>query len=405
MKILGIETSCDETAAAVVESASRRRLRLLSSVVTSQIDIHKAFGGVVPEVAARNHIEVMTPIVDQALIMAFPEIVERFSQADGFKETARNGTRSTDDVLRVSAAADDTEDADSPVGEKSSALLQDKALREALWEEIDAIGVTQGPGLSGSLLIGTLTARTLAWTKNKPLYGVNHVLAHAYVNFLLDPPPQFPILALIVSGGHSQLVLFEDHLQYRLLGQTQDDAVGEAYDKVAKIIGLPYPGGPSIEAKAKEGDPNKYKLPKAKLANPYDFSFSGLKTAVLRKTQEITGQDFSFPSFKLAELLSDEQVADVAASFQKIAIETLVDKAVMAFKEFSPKSVIIGGGVAANQALRQELAARIPIKINYTGMNLCTDNAAMIATLAYYEAQTREADSHMRLEINPSLSM
>ncbi|MDX1765407.1 MAG: tRNA (adenosine(37)-N6)-threonylcarbamoyltransferase complex transferase subunit TsaD [Candidatus Saccharimonadales bacterium] len=346
MKILGIETSCDETAAAVVESAGERRLELLSNVVASQIDVHKVFGGVVPEVAARNHIEVMNPVIQEAL---------------------------------------------------------DKA--SCNWSDIDAIGVTKGPGLSGSLLIGALAARTLAFAKKKPLFGVNHVLAHAYVNFLLDPPPQFPILALIVSGGHSQLVLFEDHLKYRILGQTQDDAVGEAYDKVAKIIGLPYPGGPSIEAKAKQGDSEKYRFPKAKMTGKYDFSFSGLKTAVLRKAQEITGQDYNFPSFELSELLNDTQVADIAASFQKTAIDTLVDKAVMAFEEFAPKSVIIGGGVAANQALRGVLAERLPIEINYAAMNLCTDNAAMIATLAYYEAQARQPDDAMVLEINPSLSM
>lgn len=342
MKILGIETSCDETAAAVVEDGKR----LLSNVVATQLDIHKVFGGVVPEIAARNHIEVITPVIQQALVEA-----------------------------------------------------------KLTWDDIDAIGVTKGPGLSGSLLIGTLAARTLSLSKNKPLYGVNHVLAHAYVNFLLNPQPKFPILALIVSGGHSQVVFFKGHLSYQILGQTQDDAVGEAYDKVAKIIGLPYPGGPSIEKKSKQGNPSKYKFPKAKLQNKYDFSFSGPKTAVLRKAQKITGQDYSFPSHKLSELLDDTQVADIAASFQKVAVDTLVEKVEMAFKEYSPASVMIGGGVAANQALREELDSRIPIDIIYSPINLCTDNAAMVATLAYYQAETRSADSPFHLEISPSLSM
>jgi N6-L-threonylcarbamoyladenine synthase len=352
MKILGIESSCDETAASVVEDGRR----LLSNVVNSQIDIHAVYGGVVPEVAARSHIEVINPVINQAL-------------------------------------------------------------REAncTWDDIDGIAVTYAPGLIGSLLIGTLAARTLAILKNKPLYPVHHVEAHVYANFLtssssttyhLPPtPPSFPMLALIVSGGHSQLVLFRDHGDFDLLGQTQDDAVGEAFDKVAKIIGLPYPGGPSVAKAAKNGNPNKYKLPKSKLSGKYDYSYSGLKTAVLRAVQHEVGKDFTFPSSSLAALLDDAQRNDFAASFQKVAIETLVDKTELAFNDFQPKSVVIAGGVAANQELRRILSERLPIKIEYAPMNLCTDNAAMIATMGYYYAQKHQPTDPYELEVSPSLSM
>ena len=342
MKVLGIESSCDETAAAVVEDGRT----LLSNVVATQIDIHTKYGGVVPEVAARSHIEAITPVIQQAL---------------------------------------------------------DEA--HTTWDEIEAIGVTHGPGLSGSLLIGTLAARTLAYTKDIPLYGVNHLLGHVYANFLLDKEPQFPLLALIVSGGHTQLILFEDHLNYRLLGQTQDDAVGEAFDKVAKILGLPYPGGVSISKRAPQGDENAYTFPKARMQNRYDFSFSGLKTAVLRKCQEITSNDFTFPSYKLSDVLSEQQISDVAASFQKAALSAVVDKTVAAFEEFQPKTVVIGGGVAASEVLRSMLKEELPIDIDYAHQSLCTDNAAMIATLTYYQAQRTEADSPFSLGIEPSLSI
>lgn len=341
MIILGIESSCDETAAAVVKDGKT----LLSNVVQSQIDIHKVFGGVVPELAARSHIEVILPVVDEAI-----------KQAD------------------------------------------------VTWNDIDAVAVTYAPGLIGSLLIGSLTARTLAILKNKPLYPIHHVEAHVYANFLIEPQPEFPMLALIVSGGHSQLVLFEDHQKYKLIGQTQDDAVGEAFDKVAKIIGLPYPGGPSISNAALNGEP-VYQLPKARMQNKFDFSFSGLKTATLRLTQQICNVGHDFPSSQLAELLNDAQRNNIAASFQKAAIDTLVDKTKLAFDEFAPKSVVIAGGVAANQALRQELKNRLPIQINYAAPNLCTDNAAMVATLAYYQAQKQKPANPYDLQVVPSLSM
>ncbi len=354
MKILGIESSCDETAASVVEDGHF----LLSNVVQSQIDIHSHYGGVIPEIAARSHIEAINPVIAEALQQA-----------------------------------------------------------HCSWDDIDAIAVTYAPGLIGSLLVGTLAARTLAVLHNKPLYPIHHVEAHVYANFVTGqadylPPltfpeeqPEFPMLALIVSGGHSQLVLFRDHGDYELLGQTQDDAVGEAFDKVAKIIGLPYPGGPSIAKAALSGDPHRFAFPKARLKSAYDFSFSGLKTAVLRAVQREVGKDYTFPSHELPALLDDVLRADFAASFQRIAVETLVDKAKQAFDDFQPKSVVIAGGVAANQELRRQLSERLPIDISYAPMQLCTDNAAMIGTLGYYYAQKKAPVDPYALEVVPSLSM
>lgn len=283
----------------------------------------------------------------------------------------------------------------------------EKALGDAActWDDIDAVAVTYAPGLVGSLLIGTLAARTLALLKNKPLYPIHHVEGHVYANFLIDKTPEFPVLALIVSGGHSQLVLFRDHGDYELLGQTQDDAVGEAFDKVAKIIGLPYPGGPSIAQAAKSGNPHAFTFPKARMQGAYDFSFSGLKTAVLRTVQAETGVAYDFPSHQLPERVSDGLRADVAASFQRVAVETLVDKAEKAFHDYSPASVVIAGGVAANQELRRQLSDRLPLPIEYAPINLCTDNAAMIASLGYYYALKNDPTDPRDLEIIPSLSM
>jgi N6-L-threonylcarbamoyladenine synthase len=427
MRILGIETSADETSAAVVDSAGGRRPQLLSNVTQSQIELHKIYGGIVPEVSARSHIEVILPVIEAALQQACDSIP---------KSKIQN-------------------------------------LKSNVWDQIDAIAVTYAPGLIGSLLIGALAARTLALVKNKPLYPIHHVKAHVYANFLTytgpllpaserspEPrksslrdtaleapllsrssistapsaarsrlashqspadvkslpsshiphsnshlPPEFPILALIVSGGHTQLVLFKSHQFYEILGRTQDDAVGEAFDKVAKILGLPYPGGPSIAKAAENGDSNKYQLPKAKLTGTFDFSFSGLKTATLRAIQKEVGKDFTFPSHQLAPLLNEQQINDFAASFQKTAIETLVDKTLLAYRHYSPASVVIAGGVAASQELRRELSARLPIPIDYPPMFLCTDNAAMIATCAYYESQFKQPVDPRVLEVVPSLSM
>jgi N6-L-threonylcarbamoyladenine synthase len=342
MKILGIESSCDETAASVVQDG---RI-LLSNVVHSQIDIHAHYGGVVPEVAARSHIEVINPVIEKALTDA-----------------------------------------------------------DLTWDDIDAIAVTYAPGLVGSLMVGTLAARTLAVLKNKPLYPVHHVEGHVYANFLNETPPKFPILAIIASGNHTQLMIFRGHGDYELLGHSQDDAVGEAFDKVAKILGLPYPGGPSIAKAALDGNAQAYALPKAKMANKYDFSFSGLKTAVLRAVQREVGVDFTFPSGGLSERLTASQRVDFAASFQRVAVETLVDAAERAYDEYQPKSVVIAGGVAANTELRRQLSDRLPLTIDYAPIELCTDNGAMIATLGYYYAQRNDPTDPYELEVMPSLSM
>lgn len=364
MKVLGIETSCDETAAAVVELNSPTEGAILhSNEVLSSMDLHKAYGGVVPEIAARSHMEAIIPVIESALSTA-----------------------------------------------------------GCTWGDIDAIGVTYGAGLGGSLLVGVQTAKTLATLKQKPLYAINHVEGHIYANFIVGTSPKLqnmqapyalrqstpslPMLGLIVSGGHTQLVIWKDHFNYTLLGRTRDDAIGEAFDKVAKIIGLPYPGGPSIAKRALLGDDTKYRLPKAKLDTPYEFSFSGLKTAVLRLAQEIIGEDHTFASKNVAERLSDAQKSDIAASFQRIAIQTVVDKCVLAFKEYKPKSVVIGGGVASSQELRKQLAERLPVDIAYTDPRLCTDNGAMIASLGCYSALLGQPTADpMTLDIKPNLSM
>jgi N6-L-threonylcarbamoyladenine synthase len=222
------------------------------------------------------------------------------------------------------------------------------------------------------------------------------------------PPalPAFPLLCLIVSGGHSQLVLFKNHFDYKLLGQTGDDAVGEAFDKVAKILGLPYPGGPSVGQAALKGDSTSVKLPTAKLENKYDFSFSGLKTATLRAAQQLAGKDFTFPSTWLPAALTDGQKVDIAASFQHTAIQTLIDKLQLAIAEFQPKTVAIAGGVAASQYLRQQIETQIKQPVLYPDIKLCTDNAAMIAALGYqYAAAKMPPDDPYSLEIDTNLSM
>lgn len=353
MLILGIESSCDETASAVVRDGTE----VLSNVVHSQIDIHAEYGGVIPEIAARNHLEVVNPVVNKALADA-----------------------------------------------------------GATWDEIDAIAVTYAPGLVGSLLIGSLTARSLAIIHQKPLFKIHHVEAHVYANFITHQgsrlnftlpanQPSFPMLALIVSGGHTQLVLFHDHGDFELLGETQDDAVGEAFDKVAKIIGLPYPGGPSVSKSAELGDPSAFDLPIAKLKGQYDFSFSGLKTAVLRAVQKKVGKDFNFPSHELPELLDDELRQDMSASFQNVAIKTLVSKTKLAFDNYMPASVVIAGGVAANHELRRQLANALPIDISYAPIQLCTDNASMVASLGFYRSQIDSPSDPYDLEVQPSLTM
>lgn len=362
MKVLGIETSCDETAVSVCELKDGL-VNMLSNTVVSQIDIHKAYGGVIPEIAARSHIEAIIPTVDDSLETAF--------------------------------GSDKTQNA---------------------WDNIDAIAVTYGAGLGGALLIGSLTARGLAIAKSKPLYACNHVEGHVYANFVTSSPlqnytlperaPRFPFLALIVSGKHSQVVIFRDHFDYTVLGITRDDAIGEAFDKVAKMTGLPYPGGPSVARAAESGNSNAFKLPKPRLDDPYETSYSGLKTAVLRKAQFLCGRDHTLPSFEIPTLLSEKDVNDIAAVFQKTAIEMMVDKVVRAFNEYSPVDVVIAGGVASSQELRRQLKNALPIEPLYTDPKLCTDNGAMIASLGCYKAtrDTSPTDPY-ELEIDPSLKM
>lgn len=351
MRVLGIETSCDETAAAVVENGQC----MLSNTVASSVELHKAYGGVVPEIAARSHLEVITPVINQAMA------------------TAR-----------------------------------------ASWDDIDAIAVTQGPGLAGSLLIGMMTARMLAITQDKPLYPLNHVEAHIYANFITESAiegyqlpadsPALPLLALIISGGHSHIVLVRDHGDYEVIGRTRDDAVGEAFDKVAKMLGLPYPGGPSVSQAALKGDAKALKLPVAQMAG-YDFSFSGLKTAVLRAAQVMVGKDFTLASTELPGLLNSRQKADLAASFQETALKTLLDKFSRAVDQYQPTSVVIGGGVAANRRLRELAELTLPAHVAYPDIKLCTDNAAMIASLAFYQAAKAAPANPYKLDILPNMSM
>ena len=342
MNILAIESSCDETAAAVIKDGSE----VLSNIIASQVEIHARYGGVVPEVAARSHIEVILPVIDEALSVA-----------------------------------------------------------ECSWDDIDAFAVTKGPGLIGSLLIGVMTARTLAVTKNKPLIGVNHIWAHAFASFLTDSRPMFPFLALTVSGGHTTLSLYNKDLSRKLIGETLDDAAGEAFDKVAKLIGLGYPGGPAISKAAESGDENKYQFPTANLGKAsFDFSFSGLKTAVLRQIQQITGQNPGVIDGKKSYELDPQVVADLSASFQKAAIGALTKQTHKAYLQLKPKALVVGGGVAANSYLRKKMQELVPGTI-FVPPVLCTDNAAMIGALAYQKYQKGQFNDPFELAADSSLDI
>lgn len=315
-RILGIESSCDETAAAVVENGGM----LLSSVVASQVDLHAAYGGVFPEVASRQHIKTVYGVVDQAL-------------------------------------------------HKAHIGLGD----------VDAIAVTRGPGLAGSLVVGLNMAKGIAVAGDIPIIGVNHLEGHVYSAWVRSandphpaPHPEFPLVILLVSGGHSELYLMEDHLRYRRLGGTLDDAAGEAFDKVARLLELSYPGGPSIQKAAEQGDPKAFQFPRARLEGSWDFSFSGLKTAVLRIVRKIEEDHQALP------------VNDLAASFQEAVVDVLLEKTLRAAEEFSASEILIAGGVSANRALREAFQSKSPVKVNIPHISLCTDNAAMIATAGYY---------------------
>jgi len=341
VKILAIETSCDETGVAVVEDG--RRIR--SNVIASQA-AHELTGGIVPEVAAREHLRALDPITQQALRDAGMEL-----------------------------------------------------------REVDAVAATVGPGLIGALLVGANYGRGLALAAGLPFVGVNHLEGHVYANWLYQPAepanradessqgapppstpdeeiptePELPAVVLVVSGAHSDLVLMEAHRRFRLLGRTIDDAAGEAFDKVARLLGLGFPGGPPIERAAREGDPNAYPLPKAWLADRYDFSFSGLKTAVLRLVRSL-------------EAKGPLPVADVAASFQKAITEALAEKTARAAAEYGVRSVMLGGGVAANLALRAEIERRIGMRLRVPPPRLCTDNGAMVGAAAFFSLRHRTTE-------------
>ena len=327
MKILGIETSCDETAAAVVEDGSR----IASDVVASQVDIHARYGGVVPEVASRQHLLTIIPVINQAMI--------------GIS-----------------------------------------------WQDINGIAVTFGPGLAGSLLVGVNVAKAIALARNLPITGVNHLEAHIYANWLDSTPyvgektVKFPCLCLIVSGGHSDLVLMRGHGQFEKLGRTRDDAAGEAFDKAARILGLGYPGGPAIERAGGSGIPS-LALPRAWLKDSYDFSFSGLKTALWHLVHQ-----------------EEISVADAAASFQLAVVDVLVAKTVEAAKQLKVGQILLSGGVAANKTLTQHFLASSPVSVLIPPPCLCTDNAAMAAACGYYHLQRGEASGY-DLDVLPSLSL
>ena len=340
MKILGIESSCDETAASVVENGSK----ILSNVVVSQIDIHAAYGGVIPEVAARSHIEVINPVIEKAL---------------------------TDAKLSI--------------------------------HDIDAIAVTHTPGLVGSLLVGTLAARTIAVVNNIPFYPTHHLKSHIYANWLSGYQPEFPLLAAVISGGHTQIIYMQRHDHFDIIGTTRDDAIGECFDKIAKILGLPYPGGPSIAKAAQRGNPTKYKLPIPKV-DDLDFSFSGLKTAVLRAVQKELNLPITTPSYELQEHLSEQQIADFAASFQATAVSILIQKLKKASQKYPAKSILLAGGVSANQELRTQLKKSFSKthQVFFPDPKLSTDNGAMVASAAYYSIQSGESASNpYDLDISP----
>ena len=340
MKILGIESSCDETAAAIVEDGAK----ILSNVVVSQIDIHAEYGGVIPEIAARSHIEAINPVLHKA-----------FADAN----------------LTI--------------------------------DDIDAIAVTHTPGLVGSLLAGTLAARTLAVLHDKPFYPTHHLKSHIYANWLSGYQPEFPLLAAVISGGHTQIIYMERHDHFEIIGTTRDDAIGECFDKVAKILVLPYPGGPAIANAAKNGNPTKYHLPIPKV-DGLDFSFSGIKTAVLRAVQKELNLPITTPSYELQKHLSEQQIADFAASFQATAVDILIKKLKKAAETHPAKSVLLAGGVSANQLLREELKKHFEKthKVYFPEPKFSTDNGAMVASAAYFSIQSGEkASDPYQLDISP----
>ncbi len=333
--ILGIETSCDETSASVVEDG---RL-ILSNVIASQADFHARYGGVFPEMASRMHIEAIHPVITQAL-------------------------------------------------EQANTSL----------DQITAVAVTKGPGLPGSLIVGVNAAKGIALGRNLPLLAINHLEGHLYSLFLVEHEVQFPVLCLIVSGGHTELVLMTDHLTYKRLGGTIDDAAGEAFDKVGRMLSLPYPGGPQVEQTAASGDPAAYPFPRSWLEGTHDFSFSGLKTAVLREIKR------QVPTVHVGEeaLPPNLPIANLAASFQKAVVEVLAVKAVAAAREFNATTIFIAGGVSANKALRAEMIQRAgSLPVRFPPLILCTDNAAMIAAAGHFRYLAGQRDS-LDFDVKPN---
>lgn len=334
-RILAIETSCDETACAVIENGRA----LLASTVASQMELHARFGGVYPEVASRQHVLSIIPVVEQTLAQA-------------------------------------------------NITLND----------VGAIAVTRGPGLAGSLVVGMNMAKGLALGLNLPIVGVNHLEGHIYSAWVYNagesvpPEPQFPLMALLVSGGHTELNLMTGHLTYERLGSTLDDAAGAAFDKVARLLSLPYPGGPSIQKAAEGGDPARFKFPRARLDSPYDFSFSGLKTAVLYAVNDLKKKGKSLP------------VEDLAASFQAAVVETLFDKTMRAAREFKAREILVAGGVSANRPLRNVFRSQTEFKVNIPAFSLCTDNAAMIAAAGYYRYALGHV-SGMEMDVQPTWAL
>jgi N6-L-threonylcarbamoyladenine synthase len=328
-KILAIETSCDETAAAVIEDG----FKILSNVVASQIDIHRRYGGVFPEVASRQHILAIGTVIRDAMIEA-----------------------------------------------------------GVYWNDLEAVAVTYGPGLAGSLLVGVNAAKGIALAQNVPLIGINHLEGHLYSNWLdhketgHPPRKQFPALCLLVSGGHTELILIRNHGNYELLGRTVDDAAGEAFDKVARLLDIGYPGGPAIQEAAKGGNPNVFKFPRARVGNSLDFSFSGLKTAVLRVVQKYSKVDKMKPD-KNSPAAANMPVADIAASFQMAVVDALVSKTKAAADRYNVTEVLLAGGVSANALLRNTMMSSIGRPVRVPPLWLCTDNAAMIGAAAYWRLQ------------------
>lgn len=334
--ILAIETSCDETSVAIVKNR-----HILSNIVASQIDVHRAYGGVVPEVASRQHLEVMNICLEEA--------------------------------------------------------LQEGSLG---WDQIDGVAVTVAPGLVGALFVGLATAKTLAMVHNKPLLGIHHLEGHIYASYLSEPTLKPPFLCLLVSGGHTSLIAVRDYGSYEVLGGTRDDAAGEAFDKTARLLGLGYPGGPAIDRAAKLGNPFAYSLPEGKVSHPdggyypYEFSFSGLKTAVSRLVKQLETQG-ALP------------VNDLAASFQETVARSLTHRAIACALEHNLSTIVVGGGVAANRSLREKLTAmgaEKGLKVHFPPMRLCTDNAAMIACAGVQHYQRNEFSS-LTISANSRLSL